>query len=126
MAKRAARSGIAILGFMAAVGAGMSLLRTVPPKTPPAPPPRDRLGIVSAPPEASARAGGVLISKVRRGGPASSAGLMTGDVVVEFAGERTQRREDLVRVIAATPPGSFVPISYRRRDETLLTVIRLP
>lgn len=125
MAKRATRSGIAVLGFMAAVGGGILLLHTVPPKTPPAPP-RDRLGILSAPPEASARAGGVLISKVRRGGPASSAGLMTGDVVVEFAGERTQRREDLLRVIAATPPGSFVPISYRRRDETLLTVMRLP
>ncbi len=103
----------------------MTLLPTVPPKTPPAPP-RDRLGIVSAPPEVSARAGGVLISKVRRGGPASSAGLMRGDVVVELAGERIQLRENLVRVIAATPPGSFVPISYRRRDETLLTVMRLP
>lgn len=125
MAKRAARYGIIALSFVAAVGGGVSLLLTVPPKTSPAPP-RDRLGIVSAPPEANARAGGVLISRVRRGGPASSAGIMAGDVVVEFAGERTQRREDLVRVIAATPPGSFVPISYRRRDETLLTVIRLP
>lgn len=125
MAKRAARYGIVVLSFMAAVGGGASLLLTVPPKTPPAPH-RDRLGILSASPEASARAGGVLIFKVRRGGPASSAGLMTGDVVVEFAGERTERREDLVRVIAATPPGSFVPIFYRRRDETLLTVMRLP
>ncbi|WP_371422525.1 PDZ domain-containing protein [Tardiphaga sp.] len=71
-------------------------------------------------------ADGVPIVKIRDGAPAAFAGLMPGDVVVEFAGRSIQNRQDLVQAVASTPPGGFVPISFERREERFLTVMRLP
>ena len=52
-----------------------------------------------------AQAGGVLVEAVREGSPASRAGLMTGDIVVEFDGERVRGVRHFMRLVRETPPG---------------------
>lgn len=49
---------------------------------------------------------GVLISSVTAGGPAASAGLVRGDVVVEFAGQPVTGAAGFRNRVAAEPPGS--------------------
>ena len=52
-----------------------------------------------------AQAGGVLVEAVREGSPAARAGLMTGDIVVEFDGERVRGVRHFMRLVRETPPG---------------------
>ena len=55
-----------------------------------------------------AQAGGVFVEAVREGGPAARAGLMTGDIVVEFDGERVRGARHFMRLVRETPPGRGV------------------
>jgi serine protease Do len=55
-----------------------------------------------------ARPGGVLIQDVREDSPASRAGLMNGDVVVEFDGERIRSADHFTRLVRETPAGRAV------------------
>jgi len=52
--------------------------------------------------------GGVLVEAVREGSPASRAGLMNGDIVVEFDGERVRGVRHFMRLVRETPPGRGV------------------
>ena len=58
---------------------------------------------------------GVMVHRVVGAGPAADAGLIPGDVILEYAGARVQSPEDLSFLVAATVPGSNVPIRYLRR-----------
>jgi serine protease Do len=49
---------------------------------------------------------GALISRVDPNGPAQSAGIQRGDVIVRFGGENIDEMEDLPRKVAATAPGT--------------------
>jgi serine protease Do len=55
-----------------------------------------------------ARPGGVLIQDVRGDSPASRAGLMNGDIVVEFDGERVRGADHFTRLVRETPAGRAV------------------
>lgn len=55
-----------------------------------------------------ARPGGVLIQDVREDSPASRAGLMNGDIIVEFDGERVRSVDDFMRLVRETPSGRAV------------------
>jgi serine protease Do len=55
-----------------------------------------------------ARAGGVLIQDVREDSPAARAGLMNGDIVVEFDGERVRSVDHFTRLVRETPAGRAV------------------
>lgn len=54
------------------------------------------------------RPGGAWVEQVREESPASRAGLQSGDVVVEFDGERVRGSRHLARLVHETPAGRAV------------------
>jgi len=58
---------------------------------------------------------GALVGQVNEGGPAAEGGIRTGDVILEFAGERIEEMRELPRVVADTRPGSRVGVTVRRK-----------
>jgi serine protease Do len=72
---------------------------------------------------------GVGIAAVDRGGPAARAGVKQGDVITAVNGQRVDTSRDLIRSVAAMPPGGAVSLSVRRQGRTLevsVTVGRRP
>ena len=57
---------------------------------------------------------GAMLTTVNPGGPADKAGLLPGDVIVEFNGRPVADNEDLVNLVVATKPGSSVPVTIFR------------
>lgn len=60
---------------------------------------------------------GAVVEKVEADSPASKAGLVSGDVIVEFAGEKVRSVAELRRLVGETPPGRTVQIRIRRNGE---------
>jgi serine protease Do len=61
--------------------------------------------------------GGVLVSSVTPNGPASKAGLQSGDVIVAVDGAPIKDGDELVSVISAKRPGSNVQLTYLRNGK---------
>ncbi|MBZ5576141.1 MAG: PDZ domain-containing protein [Acidobacteriia bacterium] len=53
---------------------------------------------------------GVEVAHVEDDSPASKAGLKTGDVVLEYNGEKVEGTEQFIRMVRETPPGRQVKI----------------
>ena len=71
---------------------------------------------------------GALVAGVTRGGPAESAKLRAGDVIVEFDGREIATLRELPRVVADTPVGKEVQVVVLRdgaRTEVPVTLGRL-
>ncbi|HEV8585812.1 MAG TPA: DegQ family serine endoprotease [Methylomirabilota bacterium] len=64
---------------------------------------------------------GVLVADVMKGGPAETAGLRTGDVVVQLDGTRIREVPDLQRRVANVAPGQKIRLVVVR-DRTSLPV----
>jgi Do/DeqQ family serine protease len=62
---------------------------------------------------------GVLVADVMKGGPAETAGLRPGDVVVEFAGATVREVPELQRQAAAAVPGQAVKLVVVRDGRRL-------
>ncbi|MBI4264736.1 MAG: PDZ domain-containing protein [Acidobacteria bacterium] len=62
----------------------------------------------------AARPNGVFVQEVRSGSPAERAGLRTGDVVIEFDGERVRGTRQFTRLVRETPPGRPVKTTIVR------------
>lgn len=62
---------------------------------------------------------GALIAGVEPGGPAASAGLASGDVVENFAGQPIADSRDLARAVAAAKVGAHVPVKVLRDGRLL-------
>ena len=58
--------------------------------------------------------GGVLVQDVRADSPAARAGLKTGDIVVQFDGERVRSASHFTRLVRETAPGRAVTSSVIR------------
>ena len=56
---------------------------------------------------------GAIVAQVPPG-PAATAGIEPGDVIVEFNGKPVNRSEDLPQIVAATAPGTTVPVKVIR------------
>ena len=72
---------------------------------------------------------GVLVSDVARGGPAQRAGIMRGDIIMEYNGKKVQDVGLLRNVVAQSKVGSQVPVKILRRDKEMAitaTVVELP
>jgi len=62
----------------------------------------------------SAKSGGAVVDDVRQDSPASRAGIKTGDVVVEFDGERVRSARHLSRLVEETASGHTVKLAVMR------------
>ena len=58
--------------------------------------------------------GGVVVEQVRADSPASRAGLMKGDHITVFDGQRVRNASDLARLVEETPPGWTVNLTVIR------------
>ncbi|MBZ5516809.1 MAG: PDZ domain-containing protein [Acidobacteriia bacterium] len=61
---------------------------------------------------------GVEVKEVVDDSPAAKAGLVKGDIILEFAGEKVRSGEQLRRLVRETPPDHDVTIVVRRGSET--------
>jgi serine protease Do len=67
---------------------------------------------------------GTLVADVVEGGPAEKAGLIRGDVIIEFDGKQVDEPYILRNIVASTPPGTEVDVRIVRDGEVrFLTVI---
>jgi S1-C subfamily serine protease len=55
------------------------------------------------------------------GGPADKAGLVGGDVIVQFDGHPVNNEEEMNRLLVQTPPGKTVDVSYLRDGQLKTT-----
>jgi serine protease Do len=62
---------------------------------------------------------GVEVTSVEEEGPAAKAGLKTGDVVLEYNGQRVEGTEQFVRFVRETPTGRTVKLLVSRSGGTL-------
>jgi serine protease Do len=66
---------------------------------------------------------GAIVQSVLPNSAAQKAGLEPGDVVVEFNGRPVPNRDDLVKMVVATKPGTTVPVKIlRNKQEKTLSV----
>ena len=64
------------------------------------------------------RSSGVLIAEVTPGGPAESAGLQQGDIIVEIDGEQMLEASDVLIAIRDKKPGDTVEVTIDRDGNT--------
>lgn len=69
--------------------------------------------------------GGVRITTVDEGGPASSAGLKSGDVVVRLGTHLIEQPHDLIAMVRRYDPGTTVTVLYRRGGNTQAANVKL-
>ena len=66
---------------------------------------------------------GAEVASVEAGAPADDAGVEVGDVIVEFNGKEVRNNSELASIVAATAPGTTVPMKVMRdRKEVTLNV----
>ena len=63
--------------------------------------------------------GGVVIEQVRADSPASRTGLMRGDRITMFDGQRVRNASEFSRLVEETPPGRTVPMTVIRGSKVL-------
>jgi serine protease Do len=61
---------------------------------------------------------GVEITRVEENSPAEKAGLKSGDVVLQYNGERVEGMEQFGRLVRETPPGREVKLTISRDGKT--------
>ncbi len=61
---------------------------------------------------------GVEISRVEENSPAEKAGIKSGDVVLEYNGQRVEGMEQFGRMVRETPPGREVKLMVSRDGKT--------
>ena len=71
-----------------------------------------------------ASAQGVLVAVVEKNGPAQTAGLRPGDVVIAVSDVSLKIREQFQQLIAATAPKGTVALLVRRDDAVLYAPVR--
>ena len=66
---------------------------------------------------------GALVAQIPPGGAAAKAGMEPGDVVVQYNGRPVANRDELVKMVIATKPGTTVPVKVlRNKQEKTLNV----
>lgn len=66
---------------------------------------------------------GVELTSVSEDSPAAKAGLKSGDVVLEFNGQRLEGMEQFMRLVRETPPGREVKVLYSRAGATQTAMV---
>jgi serine protease Do len=57
---------------------------------------------------------GAVVASVTKDAPAQKAGIEPGDVITEFNGKPVANRDDLIRMVTGTKPGTTVPLKLLR------------
>ncbi len=66
---------------------------------------------------------GAIVTDIRdKQGPAANAGLMVGDVIVEYNGQKVESAADLISKVAATTPDQNVTLAYMRENGANLEI----
>jgi putative serine protease PepD len=65
---------------------------------------------------------GVYVGAVTAGGPAATAGMRVGDVILSVAGKPTPTTDALGTVVAGLTPGKTVPVVVQHQDGTKATL----
>lgn len=93
---------------------------------------RGRLGVViqAVTPEIAKAFGlvephGALVSDVTPGGPAAQAGIKSGDIVLEFNGQRISDSGELQVKVSLTPPGTVVRLTIFRGGQERPVEVKL-
>ena len=73
-----------------------------------------QLGVMVSDVDATATTGGVQIDEVNDDSPAEKAGIKSGDVIVEYDGERVRSARQFTRLVQETPEGRTVKIGLLR------------
>jgi serine protease Do len=60
---------------------------------------------------------GAVVSSVLSGGAAQKGGIEPGDVIVEYNGRPVPNRDDLVKMVIGTKPGTSVPVKVLRNKQ---------
>lgn len=66
---------------------------------------------------------GVMVSAVEPGGPAEKSGLLTGDVIVGFAGQRIESIDDLHKLLSSDVVGKRVELTVLRLTKKMTVVL---
>lgn len=69
---------------------------------------------------------GVLIKKVLKGSVAEASGLKADDLVTSAAGRSVAKSGDLVAIIKATNPGTWLPLNVKRAGDDMNIIARFP
>ncbi len=69
------------------------------------------------------KAWGVQVIGLLQNGPAQQAGLAQGDILLGVNGQRVTSVQQVQQIIQNTPVGQTVPITFRRGDQVLSTVV---
>ncbi len=66
---------------------------------------------------------GALVRNVDPNGPGDKAGIQPGDVITEYNGQPIRNRDQLIRLVTGTKPGTTVPVKVvRDKQEKALSV----
>lgn len=84
-------------------------------------PARPRLGVQLEP-----ATDGVRIASVLENSVAAAAGLSAGDRLVAAAGSPVRRPDDLTTIVQRQSPGTWLPLTVRRGDETREMLAKFP
>jgi serine protease Do len=68
---------------------------------------------------------GALVSDVTSGGPASMAGIRSGDVIVGFNGKEIRDEHDLPQAVALTKPGKTVNMQLLREGKEMTIAVTI-
>ena len=90
-----------------------------------APPSAPTLGAAVADAQRWAQMAGAYVGTVRPGSPAASAGLTSGDVIVEIGGRPVNSAAALQQIIARLRAGDHVSIVYLRAGQRAQRELRL-
>jgi S1-C subfamily serine protease len=68
---------------------------------------------------------GVIVSDIHPGGPAVTAGLRIGDVVLEVNGEKVNSDNDILAVMVESSPGDYLKFKVFRDHKTIDVSLKL-
>ncbi len=68
---------------------------------------------------------GALVGDVITGGPADSAGIKRGDIIISFDGKRVKDMSDLPRIVAETPVRKEVDITIIRNGKQMTVKVKV-
>ncbi len=72
-----------------------------------------------------ARAQGVIVSEVQRGGPAESAGVKVGDIILEANSQKIGTEDDLYVLLSDSKPGDSLNLKIFREKKTISLSMKL-